>query len=282
MKKVHFSIILSIAIAAVMPGVFAGDVQPEQRVSNALDALLLATEHVYVSTDHNVQGVFLNEVGAIFMGEIAMTSTGGWRNRIPAGYKVYMTDGSGEELKTEDVEEIKRTLSELEVDLLGISKDMEKLSEDLSVYVLELDKELESTDSPDVELPDLSALESLKSLKKLKVLKNLHLTGIGDKSFAWVDQLNEEAEKRLAEMDQHVTMFKGEVIDLLLKNWKEFETLKSSDNIVVIFKVKEPEFAEKYGTDKMIFRVKNAKLQKAGPKHLADITDFMDEVNTNL
>ena len=274
--------IVSFFILSIAIGVLAGDNEsqllPEDCIANSLDSLLLATEHVYVKADHNVQGVFLENIGAVFMGNISMTSIGHFRKHLPSHF-TGIGDDEKSKLSKEDLEEIRDTMEELEIDLEEISNEMDSLSQEIDAYVIRIEKDLESPEEIAVELPDLSALKNLKKLNKLKVLKKLSPDTF--QVFDYSD-LNVEAEKRLSAMDYHASMFKKEVVNLLMNHWENFHSLKSSDSIIVIFRVSEPEFAEQFGSNKFIVRVKNAKLQKAGAKQNSDIENFMKDVNSNI
>ena len=204
-----------------------------------IDRLLLDTAHVYVRASDNVIPIYIPEIGFIFYGNISMTSTAG------LSFKFSSSSDLRKQMKSEDEfdsEKFKEDMKELSEDMAELSEEFKSISE-----VEEVDKEA---------LAQLQILSKLSNLKKLSHVPALYIGSAGfDGDSDRITKLKLNDEERINTMQTHLDQFKNELMDLIIKNQDKIRGLDTKEEICVVFSIREPEFKEKFGSDKLITRI---------------------------
>jgi hypothetical protein len=241
--------------------------------SKGLDQLLIDTTHVYVNPSETVRGFQLPETGVIFIGRIALTSSGEIRVIMQGA----VSGEAGTCLDSEiDLKDLDAELKNLDVELKSLSTELGDL------------KDLDIKSSAD--LSKLSALSKLSCLSKLSKLSNLatmaEVTESPDGSTK-VIKIRRQADsapadkERLEKMDEHVTAFKKELAEAMVQYAPILKGLENGDRVCAVFEVKDKEFKEKYGVSNLIAQIAFKKLLKLQEVKSTD-PDFLKQFEFNL
>ncbi len=260
-------------------------------IAEGFDALLIDTAHVYVNPIDKVTSLYAADVGMVFMGKISMTATGGrieTMKRILGpndeeftinldGMQIPMIiagDRSKADLsklselsKLSKLSELAKLAEDPQLAKLGIDfKGLAELSE-LSALA-EIGKPSGSTDEMKAEQEEVmkeaedAKKEAGQALKEAEDAvaeakaaakeagKDVNVIRIGKSA-----ELKKEEAKRLEEMDTHIREFKTEIIGKMLEMAPKIKGLDAKERIIVAFEVKEGQFAEKYGTSRLVMQI---------------------------
>jgi hypothetical protein len=130
----------------------------------------------------------------------------------------------------------------------------------VSVMIQDWDNWFQDSDTEIVVKDEDDGEKKTEDKIKLKELEKKKKIYISQKKK--YDQLKDKDQQRLKEMDMHVSEFKKELITTVLDFGPILKGLSSSDEIVVIFFVKDKEFQAKYGSSELILRIPFGYLKK--------------------
>ncbi|GEM_PF-6669343 len=290
------SMILSVLVCTSVPAVEPPAAEKcLSEIAEGLDTLLIDTAHVYVNPIDKVTSLYAADVGMVFMGKISMTATGGriqTMKRIMGpndeeftinleGMQIPMiitNDGSNADLsklselsKLSKLSELSKLADDPQLAKLGIDfKGLAELSELSELAELgkgsKSDGEIKAEQEEVMKEAAEAKKEAEEAVKEAKeAVKEAQAEAGKDVKVIRIEksaEMKKEEAKRLEEMDMHIKEFKGEIIAKLMELTPKIKGLDAKERVIVAFEVKEDQFAEKYGTSRLVMQIAFKDLQR--------------------